>query len=84
MDRKNDWGEFPLVITFPANDKWLQSSHLSMQKTMNKHLKMTIQLLKLHLELAIYRCKNDEHTTKNGDFNQKKMKAYSKMVILSL
>ena len=64
MDRKNDWGESLLVITFLADDKWLQSGHLSMQKTMNKHLKMRIQLLKLYLELAIYWCKSDEHTTK--------------------
>ena len=33
------------------------------------NLKMTIQLLKLYLELTIYRCKNDEHTPKDGDFN---------------
>ena len=32
---------------------------------------MTIQLLKLYLELVIYRCKNDEHTPKNSDFNRK-------------
>ena len=32
---------------------------------------MTIQLLKPYLELTIYRCKNDEHTPKNGDFNRK-------------
>ena len=45
---------------------------------------MAIQLLKPYPELAIYRCKNDEHTPKNGDFNQKTMKACSKAVILSL
>ena len=45
---------------------------------------MTIQLLKQDLNWAICRCKNDEHTP-NGDFNQKKrMKLYSKAVILSL
>ena len=32
------------------------------------NLKMTIQLLKLYLELTIYRCKNDEHTPKNDGF----------------
>ena len=32
---------------------------------------MTIQLLKLYLELVINRCKNDEHTPKNGDFDRK-------------
>ena len=38
---------------------------------MNIQLKMTVQLLKLYLELAINRCKNDEHTPKNGNFNRK-------------
>ena len=47
----------------------LRSGHLSMQKTMKIHLKMTIQLLKVYLELVIYRCNNDEHKPKNGDFN---------------
>ena len=32
---------------------------------------MMIQLLKLYLELAIYRWKNDEHTQQNGDFYRK-------------
>ena len=41
----------------------LQSGHLSM---------LQFQLLKLYLELTIYRCINDEHTPKNGDFNKKK------------
>ena len=45
---------------------------------------MTIQLLKQYLELVIYRRKNDEHTPKKGVFNQKMMKTYSKVVILSL
>ena len=27
-----------------------------------------IQLLKLYLEFTIYRCINDEHTSKNGNF----------------
>ena len=35
---------------------------------------------------AIYRCKNDEHTPKNGVFFffEKTMKTYSKAVILAL
>ena len=47
---------------------------------------VTIQLLKLYLELTIYRCINDEHTPKNGDFNKKTktMKAYFKVVLLLL
>ena len=32
---------------------------------------MTIQLLKLYLELTIYQHKNDKYTPKNGDFNRK-------------
>ena len=66
--------EFPLVISFLANDtmrRSLRSGHLSMQKTMKIQLKMTIQLLKVCLELVIYRCNNDEHKPKNGDFNWK-------------
>ena len=35
------------------------------------NLKITIQLLKLYLELAIYRCVNNEHTPKNGNKNRK-------------
>ena len=36
-----------------------------------KVVDVTNQLLKLYLELTIYRCKNDEHTPKNGNFNRK-------------
>ena len=32
---------------------------------------MAIQLLKLYLELNIYRCRNDENTPKNGEFYRK-------------
>ena len=45
---------------------------------------MTIQLLKLYLELTIYRCKNDEHTPKTVIFIEKTMKTYSEAVILSI
>ena len=31
----------------------------------------TFQLLKPYLELTIYRCKNNEHTPKYGNFNRK-------------
>ena len=76
------------MITFLANDtmhRSLQSGDLSIQKAMSIHLTMTIQLLKLYLKLAIYRCKNYESTSKNGDFNRKNdKKAYSKAVYLSL
>ena len=37
---------------------------------------VVIQLLKLYLELTIYRCINDEHTPKNSDFNQKNGESY--------
>ena len=33
---------------------------------------MEIQLLKQYAELAIYRCKNDEHTPRNGGFYRKR------------
>ena len=60
-----------ISISHSGTRRSIQSGHLSMQKTMNILLKMTIQLLKQYLELVIYRCKNDEHTPKKGDFNQK-------------
>ena len=47
------------------------TSNRSFINVKKSNLKMTIQLLKLYLKLAIYRCKNVGNTTKNGDFNRK-------------
>ena len=81
MDRKNDYkGSFWYgqviihfeVVIYRCKNLW---------KT---NLKMTIQLLKLYLELTIYWCKNDEHTPKTVIFIEKTMKTYSEAVILSI
>ena len=55
-----------------TTNRSLKSGHFIDVKYFEKRflftLKMAIELLKLYLELTVYRCKNDEYIPKKCDF----------------